>query len=98
MHIIGHNNLKGLEEYMLSKKDGIYIIGLDNHVGFIVKEGNTLHAVHSNGISGSLEVVKEPMLKCKLIQKSKAYYIGDLMANTKVFKAWIKNEKIPTLT
>lgn len=98
MHIIGHNNLKGLEKYLSSKKDGIYIIGLDNHVGFIVKEGNSLHAVHSNGISGSLEVVKEPMTQCKLIQKSKAYYIGDLMANTSVFKAWIKNEKIPTTT
>lgn len=98
MHIIGHNNLKGLESYMLSKNDGIYIIGLDNHVGFIVKEGNILHAVHSNGISGSLEVVKEPMLKCKLIQKSQAFYIGDLMANTKVIKAWIRNEKIPTLS
>ncbi len=95
-HIIGHNDTKQLKEYLLNQPDGIYIIGLDNHVGFIHKNGSEVNAVHSNGVSGSMKVVSEPIEKCKLINKSDAFYIGDFMGNTPVFNHWVKKQKIAT--
>ncbi len=96
-HVIGHNDTKQLKSYLLSQPDGIYIIGLDNHVGFIHKKGQEVKAVHSNGVSGSMKVVCEPIEDCKLINKSDAFYIGDFMGNTAAFNQWVKKQKIATV-
>ena len=96
-HIIGNNDTERLKEYMLGQKNGIYIIGLDNHVGFIWKSDTTLRAVHSNGVSGSMKVVNEPIESCKLINKSKAFYIGDLKKNKSLYKNWITGKSIKTV-
>ena len=95
-HVIGHNNTKQLKSYMLNQVDGIYIIGLDNHVGFLHKKGNSVTMVHSNGVSGSMKVCEEPIESCKLINNSDAFYIGNLQANDAIYKKWIQQTYIPT--
>ena len=93
-HIISNNNIKQLEKYMLSREDGLYIIGLDNHVGFIHKKGKVLSIIHSNGIRKSMQVVSEPLTKSKLVLRSNAFYIGSILDNSEVFKKWILKNKI----
>ncbi len=92
--IIGHNNTTALKEYLLQQKDGLFIIGLDNHVGFIQKDGTELFAIHSNGISSCDKVIKEPLADCKLINSSQAFYVGNIFANEDILIKWIKQEKI----
>lgn len=95
--VIGHNDMDALETYLLSQKDGLFIMGLDNHIGFIHKQGELLYAIHSNGVSGSMKVVKEPIRTCKLMLKSKAYYIAALTANSNTHAKWVRKEKIATV-
>lgn len=96
-HVIGHNDMDQLEKHLLSKPDGLFIMGLDNHVGYLLKEGESISAIHSNGVSGSMQVVKEPMRSCKLMLRSQAYYVASLTENKKVKTAWIKKHAIKTV-
>lgn len=57
--IIGNNNTEELVAYMNEQSDGVYICGLDNHVGFIQKQGDKIYFVHSSGLSNQLKVMKE---------------------------------------
>ena len=97
-HIIGNNDHQQLEAYMINQPNGLYILGLDNHVGFIHKADSSVNIVHSNGVSGSLMVVKEPISKSKLVLRSNAYYIGSIFANNQLFVNWIRKSKIKTIT
>lgn len=92
--VIGNNDKEALEDYMLSQKDGIYICGLDSHVGFIEKKGELVYFVHSSGLYSQLKVVKEELKYSAAIGFSQAYYVGDLLANTSNLEKWIKKEKI----
>lgn len=92
--IIGNNNYVDLEDYIMSRKDGLYICGLDNHVGFIQKNDNKAYFIHSSGLSGQLKVMKEEIESSHAIQCSQAYYVGSLTANESNLIKWIKKEKI----
>lgn len=95
--VIGHNNIDALEKYLLTQEDGLFIMGLDNHIGYLHKQGESIYAIHSNGVSGSMKVVKEPMRLCKLILKSNAYYISALTGNKRAHQKWIQKESFKTV-
>ncbi len=97
IHIIGHNNLQQLEKYLLKQKDGLFIIGLDNHVGFVDKQGHNLWIIHSNGVAGSLMVEREKLLASKLVKKSQAFYLAPLTNNSHAHNFWTRGQQIPTL-
>lgn len=40
--------VKEVETYIKKSGEGLYIVGLDNHVGFIYYSGDTMRFVHSN--------------------------------------------------
>jgi hypothetical protein len=43
-----------LKNYFIkNKKDGLYFIGLDFHVGYILKENNNVFFIHSNYINSA---------------------------------------------
>jgi hypothetical protein len=92
--IIGNNNKEALMQYMLDQEDGVFICGLDNHVGFIQKVGGEVYFVHSSGFSNELKVIKEKLLESNAINFSNAYYVGDLLGNESNLIKWIRNEKI----
>jgi hypothetical protein len=37
-----------IEQYIKTEGKGLYVVGLDNHTGFIYNDGNTIRFVHSN--------------------------------------------------
>lgn len=92
--IIGNNDTEALSEYVLNQEDGVFICGLDNHVGFIQKKGEKVYFVHSSGLSNQKKVMKEELLKSNAIQYSNAYYVGNLLSNETNLIKWIKKEKI----
>jgi hypothetical protein len=96
IHIIGGNDFKQLCAYMHQCKDGLYIIGLDNHVGFLQVKGTEVFAIHASGIP-SLNVIKERLEDAKIIQKSKLFVIGNLTENVLIMKKWLFKEKIATI-
>jgi hypothetical protein len=97
IYIIGHNNMEELKSYLLNQKNGLFIIGLDNHVGFVNKEDQNLWIIHSNGVAGSLMVERENLMDSKLVNKSQAFYLAPLTNNSHAHNFWIKSQQIPTL-
>jgi hypothetical protein len=76
-----------VKEYVSNYDGNIFIAGLDNHVGFIVKEGSEMYFVHSCGIP-PYKVIKEKIDDASLLTNSKYHMVGHLN-----FKNWAKGLK-----
>ena len=95
---IGHGNLTGLLQHMEGEPKGIYIIGLDNHVGFVLKDDDGIWMVHSTSSSTARGVVKEKLGESRIVQRSKNYWIANLLDHEALIKKWITHEHINTVT
>lgn len=83
-----------LKNYFNTKKDGVYFIGLDFHVGYIYKQGTNIYFIHSNYIENK-GVMKEKIEDSKAII-SDIYYISDITHNQKLMIKWLDNEIVST--
>jgi hypothetical protein len=79
-------------EYMRKQPDGVYIVGLDSHVGFITKKGSELRFVHSNYYSPDEKVVEQKLSETSPLTDSNYRIIGELLNRAAIIK-WISNEK-----
>lgn len=89
---IKNSSLTELKKHFLTLKDGIYFIGLDFHVGYILKEQQNVYIIHSNYINKQ-GVVKENIEKSKAASSS-IYYIVPISTNQKLLKKWILNKSL----
>jgi hypothetical protein len=81
-----------LESYFLTKKaDGIYFVGLDFHVGYILKQKQQVYFIHSNYIE-SKGVMQENISESKAII-SHVYHIANLTHNDVLIKNWLTKTK-----
>lgn len=71
---------------------GIYIIGLDTHVGFLTNLNGEIHFLHS-GASG---VIDQTPAHAKDIEFSKYRVIGNITAHDYVLEKWITGEEFTT--
>lgn len=76
------------------KQDGIYIIGLDKHVGFIVKTKDQLEFIHSGGEQD--QVITEDQQHAASIRKSRYRVIGNITKNKELLKKWLLDEPFAT--
>lgn len=91
--IISNGKLSLLQQYFKQIKEGLYIIGLDNHVGFIQKRDTSTFMIHASG-SSPYQVVIENTAECRPILKSQFFMIGDLLGNDQLIDKWIHGDKI----
>jgi hypothetical protein len=84
--------LKGmdqLKEYLKTQPaKSVFIVGLDFHTGYIIKDEKAAYFLHSNYISAK-GVMKENIETSHALANSKAYVIGSLTENTPELKAWV---------
>ncbi len=80
-------------EMLLSKAEGIYIVGLDRHVGFIVHDGNELHFIHSSGRAPWC-VVDETKENAAALLSSHYRVIGNVTAQDGTLTKWLLNESV----
>ncbi len=80
-------------DWLEDQESGIYLIGLDTHVGFIVIEGAKVRFIHSSGI-GKAGVVKENRAAAKAIQRSNWRLLGPLTQNRGFIEKWLLGEKL----
>jgi hypothetical protein len=85
-----YRNMKDLEAYLRAKPEGLFILGLDKHVGYALREGNELWFIHST-VGQGRKVLKEPLLSSKVIKRSKIKMIGELSGNNDFIEAWLSN-------
>ena len=67
---------------------GLYLIGLDNHTGFIYNDGNAVYFIHSS-VVGTRNVQKEIAADSWVLQQSKYKVLGKISADEKVLNKWI---------
>jgi hypothetical protein len=87
--IITGGKVGKVKEHLLSKDDGIFIIGLDTHTGFVVKKGTDLRVVHANYTMASDGVMSEPFDDASVIQYNNYFVIGDFMNSDSTMIKWL---------
>lgn len=91
--VVTNGQLPKLLTYMEAQPDGIYILGLDNHVGYVVKKGKTLDMVHSS-YWPQVKVVREKLVDSAIIKESKYFMIGNVLHSDATLQGWLKGTAI----
>lgn len=88
-----YNKLDDVISYIQSEPTDIYIVGLDSHVGFLIKEKNDVFFVHSNYI-GEGKVTKEAANNSEALKGSTRYILGSILRNKAILNKWRNGEQI----
>ena len=72
-------------------EQGLYFIGLDNHVGFLYLKNEQKYFIHSNYIEG---VVMIEYAENSVAFVSENYYFSKISANKSLALKWLMNEEV----
>jgi len=82
-------------EHIKEMGAGLYMVGLDIHVGFVVNKGNNdISFVHSSYYNPPLAVVSEKPDSFNPLNQSKYRVVGKLLGD-KMMKKWLLGENFP---
>ncbi len=76
--------------------DGLYIIGLDTHVGFVVVRGDQVRLVHASYTDARV-VTDEPLLTARAIENSRpqGYFVTPLFRDGRLMDMWLRGQPVP---
>ncbi|MES2516410.1 MAG: hypothetical protein V4580_19820 [Bacteroidota bacterium] len=89
-HISGVS-LKDFEKKLITYGNGLYIIGLDNHTGFLYLNGDEHWFIHSTGWF-PFKVVKDRISESSVLSKSKYRVVGKISDDDDFLKRWVGND------
>jgi hypothetical protein len=95
IQILENVSFKEICEQFHGKDDGLYFVGLDYHVGFLLKKKDVLFFIHSNYINAAGVMIE--IAEHSQAFRSTAYYIGNITTNNNLIRKWILNSKIEIL-
>ena len=82
-------NFQNFTNYLKNQPNkSIYILGLDYHTGFILKDSHGIYFFHSD-YNNKKGVTKEKIEDSKALKDSKTFMIGNLTSNEKLLKKWL---------
>ncbi|QHI39019.1 hypothetical protein IMCC3317_44190 [Kordia antarctica] len=73
-------------------KDGIYFVGLSNHVGYVLIKNKELYFLHSSYCDNKVILEKAETSPCF---QSDIYVFAEITTNRKLIQKWIQNTPIP---
>ncbi|MAR68760.1 MAG: hypothetical protein CL833_16045 [Crocinitomicaceae bacterium] len=79
--------LEDVISHIQNRPKDIYIVGLDSHVGFLIKENNEVFFVHSNYLGESV-VTKELAENSEALEGSNMYVLGSILSNNDILNHW----------
>jgi hypothetical protein len=85
-----NNSMQQFIKTVTAQGYGIYIIGLDNHTGFIYNDGTAIYFIHSTFV-GTRNVQKEIATESRVLQQSKYKVLGKLSGDEQVLEKWMRN-------
>jgi hypothetical protein len=86
--VYGYENL---ESSMSKYDDGLYFVGLDNHVGYLYKKSGELYFIHSNYIEDKVMIEKA---KYAMAFESNIYVVAEISTNEVLLDKWRKGETV----
>ena len=90
--IITNHQTKKLFAYMKTRPDGIFMVGLDNHTGFIIKKGETIDFIDADYQVD--KVTREPLEESNIIKNNGYFMVGDLLHSDATMEKWLTGEKL----
>ena len=75
---------------------GLYLVGLDFHVGFILHDGAEIYFIHASYVEPS-EVIREKADGSAVLASSKYRVIGKISGDDQFIVKWLNQSSIPTL-
>jgi hypothetical protein len=78
--------------YFKDREDGLYIVGLDNHVGFVYKSGKQLQFVHASYYDPSIGVQSEKLNTDNPLAHSE-YRVAGRILSDEMIRKWITGER-----
>ena len=87
--------IKDFVEDLRKAGPGIYIVGLDVHVGFIVKVDDEVYFIHSS-YADPLAVIKERAIESRILSASKYRVVGKITADDELILKWLRGDQFTT--
>lgn len=75
---------------------GLYIVGLDYHVGFLYHDGKTVYFIHSSYYVPKT-VIKEEARSSAVLNSSKYRVVGKISANNRLILKWLQGTAVKTV-
>jgi hypothetical protein len=96
IHRYGTLPAEELEQKLVALGEGLYVVGLDIHVGFIVVRGGHAWFVHSSYTPPGT-VVNEPVVSSMAIALSrrKGYWVSPLFQDDRIIEMWLRRQPVP---
>ena len=88
MKAIGHGNLEALLHWIAQRPDDLYIVGLDNHVGWIHRSKGQTWFIHSNYL-GPVAVEQEIAASSDALNASENYVLGRFLNTDALVLNWL---------
>jgi hypothetical protein len=82
--------MKDVIEYIEAKGEGLYIAGLDSHIGYIYYLNGNMSFVHANYYRPQIGVMSEPLIGRNPLNDSKYRVIGKIF-DREMARNWILN-------
>lgn len=92
VNVLKNSHDKCVQDYFKDKKEGLYFVGLDFHVGFILNSDNKQYFIHSNYIDYA-GVMVENAEESEAFG-SESYHLTRITNNRSLIKSWIMNKRI----
>jgi hypothetical protein len=89
----GMNSQEFLQKTKGKLKDGLYVVGLDNHTGFLLYEKGEVYFIHSSYLDPG-SVVREKASGSMALGTSQVFVLCNISSNVKLIKKWIMGEEI----
>jgi hypothetical protein len=87
-------SINHIQDQVAEWGSGLYVVGMDNHTGFIVNEGGNCRFIHSYYWNVSRGVTSERLDSNNPLSTSKYRVIGKVLTDDMV-KKWLRNERFP---
>lgn len=85
-----------VEKHMKNQPEGLYVLGLDYHVGFLLKEKGSLYFIHSNYLK-PMKVTREGFSGSGAVKLSDIFVVGEILTEDNILK-WLKQEVVVVQT
>lgn len=82
-----------VKRYIANRENGLYIVGLDCHVGFIYKNNETIKFVHSNYYQADIGVMSQDFESENPLKDSNYRITGRILNDSDIIK-WLCNKKL----
>jgi hypothetical protein len=82
--------LSEVKKYLFNEGNGLYLVGLDSHVGFVLVEGKTISFIHSNYYYPEIGVMKEDISTKNPLKDSHYRIFGKLLTDEMVIN-WLED-------